>query len=64
MFKDQKQKLKQCQKDYYPSKKIRKCPFLYNIKMSEKTLKFGDVVNKKRIHAFKQPITLNLVDNL
>ena len=32
--------------------------------MSEKTLKFGDVVNKKRIHAFKQPITLNLVDNL
>ena len=33
--------------------------------MSEKTLKFGDVnVNKKRIHAFRQPITLNLVDNL
>ena len=31
--------------------------------MSEKTLKFGDVeVNKKHFHAFKQVITLKLVD--
>ena len=31
--------------------------------MSEKTLKFGDiVVNKKEFYAFKQVIALNLVD--
>ena len=32
--------------------------------MSEKTLKFDDVKvkKKKKIHTFKQPITLNLVD--
>ena len=31
--------------------------------MSEKTLKFGNViVNKKEFHASKQTITLNLVD--
>ena len=31
--------------------------------MSEKTLKLGYIeVNKKKIHTFKQPITLNLVD--
>ena len=31
--------------------------------MSEKRLKFNDVeVNKKEFHAFKQPITLNLLD--
>ena len=31
--------------------------------MSEKALKFGDVeTNKKKNHAFNQPITLNLVD--
>ena len=31
--------------------------------MSEKTLKFGDiVVNKKEFHSFKQAIALNLVD--
>ena len=31
--------------------------------MREKALKFKDVkVNKKKMHAFKQPITLNLVD--
>ena len=37
--------------------------FLYSIKVSEKTLKFGDVViNKKEFHASKQPIALSLVD--
>ena len=37
--------------------------FLYNIKMSEKTLKFDNVeVNKKEFHASKQAIDLNLVD--
>ena len=31
--------------------------------MSEKTLKFGDIViNKKEFHASKQAIALNLVD--
>ena len=30
--------------------------------MSEKTLKFGNVVvNKKKIHGFKKPIVLNLI---
>ena len=30
--------------------------------MSDKTLKYGDVeVNQKKFHAFKQPVTLNLV---
>ena len=37
--------------------------FLYNIKMSEKTLKFDNVeVNKKEFDASKQAIDLNLVD--
>ena len=37
--------------------------FLNNIKMSEKTLKFGKLkVNKKEFHNFKQQITLNLVN--
>ena len=36
---------------------------MYNIKISEKTLKFGDIVfNKKEFHASKQAISLNLVD--
>ena len=36
---------------------------MYNIKTSEKSLKFGDVeVNKKEFHASKQSIALNLVD--
>ena len=35
----------------------------YSIKMSEETLKFGNVViNKKEFHASKQAIALNLVD--
>ena len=37
--------------------------FLYSKKMSEKTSKINGVeVNKKKVHAFKKPITLNLVD--
>ena len=37
--------------------------YFYSIKMSEKTLKFGDiVVNKKEFHASKQAIDLNLAD--
>ena len=37
--------------------------FFVQYKMSEKALKFGDVeTNKKKNHAFNQPITLNLVD--
>ena len=37
--------------------------FLHRIKMSGKTLKFGDVeLNKKEFHASKQFIALNLID--
>ena len=37
--------------------------FLYSLKISEKTLKFSDVeVNKKKFHASKQLIALDLVD--
>ena len=37
--------------------------YFYNIKISEQTLKFGDiVVNKKEFHAYKQAIALNLVN--
>ena len=37
--------------------------FFYCIKMSEQTLKFGDiVVNKQEFHASKQAIALNLVN--
>ena len=37
--------------------------FLYSIKISEKTLKFGDiVVNKKKFHASTQAVALSLVD--
>ena len=37
--------------------------YIYSIKMSEKTLKFGDVeVNKKEFHASIKCIPLNLVD--
>ena len=36
---------------------------MYSIKLSKKTLKFGDVeVNKKEFHASKEPIALDLVD--
>ena len=36
---------------------------MYSIKVSKKTLKFGDVeVSNKEFHASKQAITLNLVD--
>ena len=36
---------------------------MYNIKISEKTLKFGDIiVDKKDCHASKQAIALNLVN--
>ena len=36
--------------------------FLYSMKMSKQTLKFGDIiVNKKEFHASKEPIALNLV---
>ena len=39
--------------------------FLYNTKMSEKTLKFGNViVNKKEFHTSKQAVVLNLVDTV
>ena len=35
----------------------------YSIKMSQQTLKFGNIVsNKKEFHASKQAIALNLVD--
>ena len=62
---DLSEKLKQYQSSYYASKKINKwnTNFLYSIKMSEQTLKFGDiVVNNKEFHASKQAIALNLVD--
>ena len=37
--------------------------FLYNIKMSKKALKFGDIkINKKEFRTSKQTIALDLVD--
>ena len=37
--------------------------FLYNMKMSEKTLKLGNIiVHKKEFHASKHAIALNFVD--
>ena len=46
-----------------PKKNRLKYYFLYDINMSEKTLKFGNVeVNKKEFHAPKQVIDLNLVE--
>ena len=37
--------------------------FLFNIRMSEKALKFDNImVNKKESHKFKQPINLDLVN--
>ena len=56
---DLNERLKQYQRNYYASKK--NC--FYSIKMSEQTLKFGDiVVNEKEFHASKQAIALNLVN--
>ena len=41
----------------YKNMKERNINFLFNIKMSEKTLKFGDaIVNEKEFHASKQAI--------
>ena len=51
MLEDQKEKLKQYQRDYYSSQKTIKWNnnfFLHNIKMNEKTLKFGDVEGNKK----------------
>ena len=47
---DLNEELKQYQRNYYASKKMIKCNtnFLYNIKMSEQTLKFNDVVVNKK----------------
>ena len=60
---DLNERLKQYQRNYYASKKKQKNIFFYSIKMSEQTLKFGDiVVNKKEFHASKQAIALNLVN--
>ena len=37
--------------------------YLYNIKMSKKTLKFNNIeINNKEFHASKKPIALNLTD--
>ena len=50
-------------KQYQDMKIQAKYYFFAQYKMSEKALKFGDVeTNKKKNHAFNQPITLNLVD--
>ena len=40
------EKLKQYQRNYYASKKIenKKINYLYSIKTSEKTLRFGNVI--------------------
>ena len=55
-----KSKLKEYQRSYQVEKKII---FLYNIKMSEKTLRFGNVeTNKKEFYGSKQTVALNLVD--
>ena len=60
---DLNEELKQYQKKYYASKKIKKIICFYGIKMNEQKLKFGDiVVNKKEFHASKQAIALNLVN--
>ena len=59
---DLNERLKQYQRNYFASKN-KKIICFYNIKMSEQTLKFGDIViNKKEFHASKQASALNLVD--
>ena len=59
---DLNEKLKQYQRNYHASNKKKKICF-YCIKMSEQTLKFGDiVVNKIEFHSSKQAIALNLVN--
>ena len=60
--KEAKKKKKKNRKNRYKNMEKAKI-FLYNIKMSEKTLKFDNVeVNKKEFDASKQAIDLNLVD--
>ena len=58
---DLNERLKQYQRNYYASKKKKNC--FYSTKMSEETLKFGDiVVNKKEFHVSTHAIALNLVN--
>ena len=59
---DLNERLKQYQRNYHASKN-KKIICFYCIKMSEHTLKCGDiVVNKREFHASKQPVALNLVN--
>ena len=59
---DKKNKLKEFKKSV-KQQKNKILVFLYNVKMSEKILKYGDdEVNKKEFPASKQPNTLNLLD--
>ena len=62
---DLNERLKQYQRNYYASKKIIITIIIcfYSMKMSEQTLKFGDIViNKRESHPAKQAIALNLVN--
>ena len=60
---DLNERLKQYQRNYYPSKKNKKINCFYNVKISKQISKFGGiVVNKKDFHASKQAMALNLVD--
>ena len=62
MTEDKKNRLKNI-KENTKKQKSKILMFLHRIKMSGKTLKFGDVeVNKKEFHASKQLFALNLVD--
>ena len=66
MYKNLSEEEKEARKEYsknrYKEMKKMQIYFLH-IKMSEQTLKFGDImVNKKDFHASKQAIALNLLD--
>ena len=62
MTEDKKNRLKNI-KENTKKQKSKILMFLHRIKMSGKTLKFGDVeVNKKEFHASIKCIPLNLVD--
>ena len=66
MYKNLSEEEKEAKKEYrknrYKEMKKMQIYFLH-IKMSEQTLKFGDImVNKKDFHASKQAIALKLLD--
>ena len=65
-YKNLSEEEKEAKKEYSKnrSKEMKKMQvYFYCIKMSEQTLKFGDIaVNKKEFHASKQAIALNLVN--